>query len=411
MMRGVDAASPLCEVVRRLQPTHFRERRARTTSVRGARPQRRIAASWCAAPTPPLGARAARNLFIRGGMTPTSMLTHDTLRWNIHAACPAEWRQYIAQCGGGYFHSSRGLLASAPAGEPVFLELWDGGSLAGIATGVRHGGLNGAGRRHIYFPTLPAFVTRKLSEAALAALVTRLRRDGIAEVVLDSFDAQMVPGALLNAAELRRRREYAIDVDGSPDYLMSQLAPRHRRQVERGDAAGWRFRTLRREELLASLNGVKPIALFGMRRGESFASRLFNVPSMAGSGLDEASGATVFGAFDGDRLLAAALVGWANHRAYCLSGGCVPDGEECPESIWLHWRVIAALRDAGFHRYNLGGTSPAAVSPAHPANGMHRFKMGFSPRVVECCSVRWTLDHDFARVRHQTRWPDGAYAS
>ena len=43
---------------------------------------------------------------------------------------------------------------------------------------------------------------------------------------------------------------------------------------------------------------------------------------------------------------------------------------------------------------------------AHPANGMHRFKMGFAPRVVECCSVRWTLDNELARVRHQTGWSD-----
>lgn len=342
-------------------------------------------------------------------MIPTSMLTHDALRWSIHAACPAEWRQHIAQCGGGYFHTSRGLLASAPAGEAIFLELWDGSHLAGVATGVRHGGLSGASR-HVYFPTLPAFLARRQSEAALAALVNRLRRDGIAEVVLDSFDAQMVPGALLHAAELRRRREYVIDVDGSTEYLLSQLTPRHRRQVERGDTAGWRFRPLRRDELIAPNPALKPVTLFGMRRGESFAAQLQNVPSLAGSEIHEPSGATVFGAFDGDRLLAAALVGWGNHRAYCLSGGCVPAGEDCAESIWMHWRIIAALRDAGFHRYNLGGTSPAAVSPAHPANGMHRFKMGFSPRVVECCSVRWTLDHQLAHVQHQTRWSDGAYA-
>jgi len=338
------------------------------------------------------------------------MLSHDTLRWGLHAACPADWRQHIARCGGGYFHSSRGLLASSPPGEPVFLELWDGPNLAGVATGVRHGGPARGGERHIYFPTFPAFVSRKTSEAALAALVGRLRRDGIGEIVLDSFDAQMVPGALLQPTELRRRREYAIDLDGSLEYLLSQLAPRHRRQVERGDAAGWRFRPLRRDELQAPRPEVKPVTLCGMRRGESFAARLHNVPSLAGSVLHESSGAAVFGAFDGDRLLAASLVGWANLRAYCLSGGCVPAGDECPESIWLHWRILAALRDAGFHRYNLGGTPPAAVSPAHPANGMHRFKMGFAPRVVECCSVRWTLDHEFARIRHQTRWPDGAYA-
>lgn len=342
-------------------------------------------------------------------MTHTSTVSHGTLRWGIHAACPAEWRQSISQCGGGYFHSSRGLLASAPPGEPVFLELWDGQHLAGIATGVRHGGPAHSYERHIYFPSLPAFISRKSSEAALVALVDCLRRDGVAEIVIDSFDAQLVPGALLHATELRRRREYAIDLDGSLEYLLAQLAPRHRRQVERGDAAGWRCRPLRRDELVSAHPEVKPVSLFGMRRGESFAAQVHNVPSLAGSELHEASGAAVFGLFDGDRLLAAALVGWANHNAYCLSGGCVPTGDECPESIWLHWRIIAALRDAGFHRYNLGGTSPAAVSPSHPANGMHRFKMGFAPRVVECCSVRWTLDHEFARVQPQTRWPDGAH--
>ncbi len=344
-------------------------------------------------------------------MTPTSILSHDKLRWNIHAACPAEWRKYVAMCGGGYFHSSRGLLASAPPGEPIFLELWDGDRLAGVATGVRHGYSGCATPRHVYLPTLPAFVTRRSSEAAMAALVDRLRVEGIAEIVLDSFDAQMVPGAILPATELRRRREYAVDLDASDEYLLSQLMPRHRRQVERGDAEGWTFRTMRAGELRDPPAAVRPVSLFGMRRGETFAAQLENIAALAHSALRESSGAAVFAAYDGDRLLAAALIGWANLNAYCLSGGCVPTGEECPESIWLHWRIMSALRIAGFHRYNLGGTTSAAVSPTHPANGMHRFKMGFAPRVVECCSVRWTLDDALARIRHQTTWTDGVHAS
>ena len=403
----IDAASPF--VMRKTVPYRrgLTVTRARLSSVHGERAQRGVAASWCAKKCPYGGSGAARILFITGPMTHAPTLALDKPRWSIHAACPAGWRQQIALCGGGYFHSSRGLLASAPAGEPIFLDLWDGEQLLGVATGVRFGGAGSATPRHVYFPTLPAVASRKSSEFALASLVERLREDGMAEVVLDSFDAQMVPGALLHATELRHRREYTVDLDASPDYLLSQMAPRHRRQIERGDAERWSCRVLRVDELRTPPTAVKPVALFGMRRGESFATHLHNVAALAGSELQEPSGATVFAAFDGQKLLAAALIGWANRRAYCLSGGCVPTGDDCAEAIWLHWQILRALRAEGFHRYNLGGSPPAAVSPTHPANGMHRFKMGFAPRVVECYSVRWALDDALARVRHQTGWSEG----
>jgi len=339
-------------------------------------------------------------------MTPTPTISHDRPRWSLHAACPAEWRQHIADCGGGYFHSSRGLLASAPPGEPVFFELWSGDELLGIATGVRYGNPGNATPRHVYFPTMPAIRSRRSREAALSALVDMLRDDGIAEVIFDSFDAQSVPGALLRATELRRRREYAVDLDASPEYLFSQLAPRHRRQIEHGDAAGWSCRVLRVDELRTPPTAVRPLALFGIRRGESFASNLNNLATLAGADLNETSGATVFAGFRREKLFAAVLVGWANRRAYCLSGGCVPTGDECPESIWLHWRMLMTLRNAGFSRYNLGGSPLTAVNPAHPANGMHRFKMGFAPEVIECCSVRWALDDTLARIRRQTDWAE-----
>jgi hypothetical protein len=344
-------------------------------------------------------------------MTSIPTVSPERLQWRLHAACPSGWREQIAFCGGGYFHSSRGLLASAPAGEPLFLELWEGQRLTGIATAVRHAGTGGVLPNHVYFPTLPALTSRRSSEAALAALADFLREEGAAEVVLDSFDAQFVPGALFHATEYRRRREYAIDLEPSVDYLYDQLAPRHRRQVERGDGERWNCRMLRLDELRMPPTAVQPLALFGMRRGDSFATHLNNIGALAGSDIHDASGATVFAAFDGERLLAAALIGWANQRAYCLSGGCIPTGEDCSEAIWLHWRILKLLRNAGFHRYNLGGAPHAAVNPAHPANGMHRFKMGFSPRVVECCSVRWTLDNELARVRHQTGWNETRRAS
>jgi lipid II:glycine glycyltransferase (peptidoglycan interpeptide bridge formation enzyme) len=98
--------------------------------------------------------------------------------------------------------------------------------------------------------------------------------------------------------------------------------------------------------------------------------------------------------------LAAALVGWANRRAFYLIGGSTPAGYERDAAQWLHWRIMCALRVRGFAYYNLGGTPSSAAQAGDPAHGLYRFKTGFGPEVVSCRSLGWTLSEGHARAHH-----------
>jgi lipid II:glycine glycyltransferase (peptidoglycan interpeptide bridge formation enzyme) len=112
----------------------------------------------------------------------------------------------------------------------------------------------------------------------------------------------------------------------------------------------------------------------------------------------------MFAAWNDSVPLAAALVGWANHRAFYLMGGSTPAGYECGASIWLHWQIASRMADAGFVAYNLGGSSPSAAVPGDPAHGLYRFKTGFGSRAVRCRSLTWTLSSSHARLHRVGRW-------
>ena len=117
-------------------------------------------------------------------------------------------------------------------------------------------------------------------------------------------------------------------------------------------------------------------------------------------GLADPWGATVFVAWNGGTPLAAALVGWANRRAYYVSGGSTSEGYAWHAAFWLHWRIMAALANAGFDAYNLGGSPAAAAEPSHPEHGLYQFKWRFGASVRPCAGARWVLQPVHART-HQ----------
>src|SRR5207245_2645344 len=113
-----------------------------------------------------------------------------SLRWVIAAQCPPGWWALLERSGGGVFHSPAGLgvAAPAPAGASVFAELHDGEQAVGLAAGVALRCRIGFGRRHFYFPTVPAVIDPSRTTDALRSLVDTLRAVGAAQVHVDSFD-------------------------------------------------------------------------------------------------------------------------------------------------------------------------------------------------------------------------------
>src|SRR5256885_11071667 len=143
-----------------------------------------------------------------------------TLRWLTQSQCPADWWIRVERCGGGFFHTPPGLDAGAPAGEPVFAQLWHGDEVVGVATGVRSRCRFGREPRHLYFPTVPALTGPPQGDEALGALVDTLRAERAVEVTVDSFDAGWQPHVTTGErVDSRDRVEYLVPLDADPDEL------------------------------------------------------------------------------------------------------------------------------------------------------------------------------------------------
>jgi hypothetical protein len=245
---------------------------------------------------------------------------------------------------------------------------------------------------------MPAVVDPARRGDALLALVEALRAAGAAELRVDSFDACWCPEPS-NATNASDRLEYVVRLGPSDQDLASRFSKHHRRHVQRGDRDGWVLRELEGEDAKTLLSAVqREASARAAGRGDPFAAAQPNVRSSPPGGGGAPWGVTTFSAWHGHEPLAAALIGWANRRAFYLIGGSTPAGYECDAAQWMHWRIMCALRTHGFTHYNLGGTSASASQPGDPAHGLYRFKTGFGPEVVSCRSLGWTLSEGHARA-------------
>jgi len=325
------------------------------------------------------------------------------LRWVVASQCPRGWRALVERCGGSLFHSPAGLAAAAPPGTPLFAELYQGDDAAGLAAGVASPCRFGLKPRHFYFPTVPAVVEPSQREAALAALVEQLRARGAVDIQFDSYDGSWQPEPRAGASA-RDRLEYVVRLQGSRDELAPRCSKHHRRHMQRGEREGWVLRTLDGEparDLLAAVQ--REASARASERGDPFAAALPDVVLTSPEG-SSPWGITTWSAWHDQTPLVAALVGWANRRAFYLIGGSTPAGYARDAAQWLHWRIMCALADMGFTHYNLGGTPVSAVNSGDPAHGLHRFKTGFGADVVSCRSVGWTLRPAHAQAHRLVRW-------
>jgi len=286
----------------------------------------------------------------------------------------------------------------------VFAALQDGDAVVGAALGVASRCRFGLHARHYYFPSLPAVAEPGQRAGALASLVDALRARGGAEVRFDSFDAAWRPDPDMgDRGAVHERLEYVVSLEPSRDAMAARCSKHHRRHVQRGDRDGWTSRVLDGDEARGLLEAVqREAAARAAERGDPFDAAL---PDVVLTPLGGAPwGVTTFSAWQGGTPLAAALVSWANRRAFYLIGGSTPAGYERDASQWLHWHIMCALADAGFTHYNLGGTPASAVEPGDAAHGLYRFKTGYGPDVVSCRGVGWTLRPAHVNTHRAVRW-------
>src|SRR2546422_1958116 len=176
---------------------------------------------------------------------------------------------------------------------------------------------------HVYFPTLPAIADSTPPETALEGLVRLLARQGVAEVVLDSFDARWRPDSPAAAACVEARHEYLVTLKPDPEALARNCSETHRRHVRLGQREGWIFTSPVWTAGVAALEQVQTAAAHrAERRGPGFAvHRLHEAARPVTAEPGSPWGMRVLAAYRGETLLAAALIGWANRPAFYVPGG------------------------------------------------------------------------------------------
>ncbi|HKV75101.1 MAG TPA: GNAT family N-acetyltransferase [Gemmatimonadales bacterium] len=302
--------------------------------------------------------------------------------WQLSSTPPDRWHEIVASLGGGFFHSPSGLSAGAPRGEPVFALRLDQNQVSGAAIGVRTRCRLSLVARHGYFPSLPLLAGGADPAEGTESLVAALRSAGLLELIFDSFDAPWSAAPLTFGRPGKQRREYLVDTSPAPEQLKSSFGSTHRRHLNRGERAGWSFAMEDGPAAIQIMDQVQDSAAErAARRDDGFATggAAALLPHLSTGPLG-AEGVRVFVSREGDAVLSAALVGWYAGRAFYVLGGSTPAGYQASASVWLHWKIMLALKETGVRVYNFGGAPVDAAEPGNPAHGLHRFKTGFSPR-------------------------------
>jgi hypothetical protein len=341
----------------------------------------------------------SRNMTIRPAGDRTMSATH---RWVALDGCSPCWPDYLARCGGGFFHSPPGLLAGAPAGRLVAFQLVHDGEIRGVALGVGYRCRLSQGL-HLHFPSLPALHPSVSAPEALELLRSRLREMGAADCVFDSYETRWQP-ALERKEATTARLEYVVSLGQPASNRLAACASQHRRHITRGTRKRFVMRQLSGPAARTTLASVtREASERAASRGAGFSSDMPPLAGAAGSVADQWGGG-VFSAWSGDELLAAALIGWGNRRAFYVMGGSTPQGYASGAATWLHWSIMEHLAEHGFTAYNLGGTPVGAPDAGDPAHGLFRFKTGFGARIWRCRGARFTLRPAHRRAHEVAHW-------
>ncbi|HEX6909964.1 MAG TPA: GNAT family N-acetyltransferase [Longimicrobium sp.] len=328
--------------------------------------------------------------------------------WTLSSLAPPEWTEWLAACGGTFFHAPPVLEVSLPPGEPVYARLVRGSQTLALALGVAARCRLSRRARHYRFAALPAAAPGVDRDRAATRLVRLLARQGAAEVVMESFGARGVAGPGAERVPGRPRIEFLLPLDGGADALLARMRPTHRRHVRHGEAAGWTLRVPRGDDALRLLGSVREGASArAAARGDGFQAGLPAAAFGHAVARTAAWGTATFAAYDGDAALGAVGVGWAGGCAYLLSGGSTPEGYRRSAAHWLAWRVMAELAAAGLVSHNLGGVPEEARSPGHPAYGLYEYKRGYGGEEAPCRGARWEPDPRHLRLHGWLAWMTG----
>lgn len=323
--------------------------------------------------------------------------------WRVRAGCPADWAQSIQACQGSFFHTPLGLRLGG-SGESCYVTRSGESRVPAIAALVFHRCRLSAAPRHVRMATMPGVAAGGDGTEALVEIREWLRASGVAEMVVESFDAESNPDPALGGSRIERI-EFVVPTGSDDMEALARCLRHHRRYIGAGERQGWAFRFLAGRDAEAAIAEVtRAASTRADRRGDGFTPPTLPVELFASGAAGDAWGTFTAAAYADDTLLAAALVGWGGRSAFYTVGGSTAEGYARSAAPWLHWRVLRALRTRGIRQYNLGGVPASAQDTADPSYGLYRFKTGFGAESRARSSVRWILAPRHTRVHAAAKW-------
>jgi hypothetical protein len=200
---------------------------------------------------------------------------------------------------------------------------------------------------------------------------------------------------------VQEKLEYVLDLTHGEEELWRRLNANHRRNVAKSRVRGVRvvptqslesLHTLRAMQVEVARRHAASDDPFGLQAPRDYDA-LHRTLLRRGLG-------RVYCAYADDKVVSGLLVVMYGTRARVLYVGSTEQGYEVSGAFALYWQSITDLSREGFVELSLGsaGTDAGLPDPGSPAWGLHRFKLGFGPRVCSVETARKELRPAAVRV-------------
>ena len=197
-------------------------------------------------------------------------------------------------------------------------------------------------------------------------------------------------------APMHLHAEHTVMVDLTPaePELLAAMRRQTRYEVRRAEKLGI---TVRRSRSQAAIEQFHQLQLDTARRQQFVPPRLADLRAEVSAFGDAAQ---IYSAYQGDDLIASALVLHAGAEGEYFEAASSPLGRKLPGAYALQWQVMRDLKKQGLQRYNLWGIAPPD-QPQHRYAGVTTFKTGFGGEVVEYLPAH---DIVICRPRYLVNW-------
>ena len=268
-----------------------------------------------------------------------------------------------------------------PVGEPWLLECRDRGRLVcGCIGFVRRGRMN----CRLTITSLP-----EVSEDFWAGMKSLIAKERITILELNTFSSRTLNIPSLGTELGRKRRyEYVVPLDGTPDDILRRMHKHHRQSVRKGMDTGLVVRTGNECRLEDHVKVIGASMQRRVGRGEQIESppTLEGLQACLNSGL-----CRLFQACRGDEVVSSMSLAIAPRGRYLHTSGTSPEGMKSGASHYLLYEIMRVSIAEGATLLNLGGVSD-------PDSGLAQYKRHFGSDCWESEAAQFYVGSGLRRV-------------